>query len=145
MSTLSTSSLRPLYKAAQVRELDRRTIASGIDSFALMQRAASSAWHSFRSRWPQARSVTVLCGSGNNGGDGHVLAALAMQAGLKVQRLSSKPLAALTGDVAKAAEQIPVARTGTPEDIAAAASFFARQEASFISGQVLYVAGGPKA
>ena len=47
--------------------------------------------------------------------------------------------------VAKAAEQIPVARTGTPEDIAAAASFFARQEASFISGQVLYVAGGPKA
>ena len=33
----------------------------------------------------------------------------------------------------------------TPEDIAAAASFFARQEASFISGQVLYVAGGPKA
>lgn len=45
---------------------------------------------------------------------------------------------------ARAAEQIPVGRTGTPEDIAAAASFFVREEASFVSGQVLYVAGGPK-
>ncbi|WP_404374956.1 NAD(P)H-hydrate dehydratase [Vreelandella aquamarina] len=115
MSTLSTSSLRPLYKAAQVRELDRRTIAGGIESFALMQRAASSAWHSFRSRWPQARSVTVLCGGGNNGGDGHVLAALAMQSGLKVQRLSLKPLEALTGDVARAAELATAAGVGFEE------------------------------
>ena len=44
-----------------------------------------------------------------------------------------------------AARQIPVARTGTPEDIAAAASFFVREDASFVSGQVLYVAGGPRA
>ncbi|MBC9955842.1 3-oxoacyl-ACP reductase FabG [Yimella sp. cx-51] len=43
-----------------------------------------------------------------------------------------------------AATQIPVARTGTPDDIAAAASFFASEEAGFVSGQVLYVAGGPK-
>ncbi|MGM0831690.1 MAG: NAD(P)H-hydrate dehydratase [Pseudomonadota bacterium] len=115
MPTLSTSSLRPLYTAAQVRELDRRTIAGGIESFALMQRAASSAWHSFRSRWPQARSVTVLCGSGNNGGDGHVLAALAMQAGLKVQRISLRPLDTLTGDVARAAELASAAGVGFDE------------------------------
>ena len=44
---------------------------------------------------------------------------------------------------AKVAETIPVARTGTPEDIAAAASFFIREESGFVSGQVLYVAGGP--
>lgn len=104
MSRLTTSTLRPLYKAAQVRELDRRTIAGGIDGFALMQRASSSAWHSFRSRWPQARSVTVLCGSGNNGGDGHVLAALAMQSGLKVQRISLKPLDELKDDAYRAAQ-----------------------------------------
>ncbi|MEE3267862.1 MAG: NAD(P)H-hydrate dehydratase [Pseudomonadota bacterium] len=115
MSTLSTSSLRPLYKASQVRELDQRTIAGGIESFALMQRAASSAWHSFRSRWPQARSVTVLCGGGNNGGDGHVLAALAMQSGLKVQRLSLKPRDALSGDVARAAELATAAGVGFEE------------------------------
>ncbi|MCQ1945326.1 3-oxoacyl-ACP reductase FabG [Arthrobacter sp. zg-Y1116] len=47
--------------------------------------------------------------------------------------------------VAHAAKEIPVGRAGNPADIAAAASFFAREEASFVSGQVLYVAGGPKA
>ena len=46
---------------------------------------------------------------------------------------------------AAAAREIPVARTGRPEDIAATVSFFAREEASFVSGQVVYVAGGPRA
>lgn len=46
---------------------------------------------------------------------------------------------------AGAAEEIPVARTGVPEDIAHAVSFFAGEGAGFVSGQVLYVAGGPKA
>ncbi|MDF8264514.1 3-oxoacyl-ACP reductase FabG [Luteipulveratus flavus] len=45
---------------------------------------------------------------------------------------------------AAAAQQIPVQRVGTPEDIAAAASFFVSEEAGFVSGQVLYVAGGPQ-
>jgi 3-oxoacyl-[acyl-carrier protein] reductase len=45
----------------------------------------------------------------------------------------------------EAAKDIPVGRWGEPEDVAAAAAFFASDEASFISGQVLYVAGGPKA
>jgi 3-oxoacyl-[acyl-carrier protein] reductase len=44
---------------------------------------------------------------------------------------------------AGAAKQIPVARVGQPEDIAAMVSFFARDESSFVSGQVIYVAGGP--
>jgi 3-oxoacyl-[acyl-carrier protein] reductase len=45
---------------------------------------------------------------------------------------------------AAAAAQIPVARTGRPADIAATVSFFAREEAGFVSGQVIYVAGGPR-
>jgi len=44
-----------------------------------------------------------------------------------------------------ASKQIPVGRVGQPEDIAAAVSFLVRDEASFISGQVIYVAGGPVA
>ena len=44
-----------------------------------------------------------------------------------------------------AAEKIPVGRVGQPEDIAAMVSFFARDDASFVSGQVIYVAGGPRA
>ncbi|MDX5451348.1 MAG: SDR family oxidoreductase, partial [Rhodococcus sp. (in: high G+C Gram-positive bacteria)] len=45
---------------------------------------------------------------------------------------------------AAAASQIPVARTGKPEDIAHTASFLASEGAGFVSGQVIYVAGGPK-
>ncbi|RFA21147.1 SDR family oxidoreductase [Subtercola boreus] len=44
-----------------------------------------------------------------------------------------------------AAKEIPVRRVGTPDDIAAAASFFCSEAAGYVSGQVLYVAGGPKA
>lgn len=46
--------------------------------------------------------------------------------------------------MAAAAAEIPARRTGTPDDIAAAAAFFTSDEASFVNGQVLYVAGGPK-
>jgi len=42
-----------------------------------------------------------------------------------------------------AAKQIPVGRVGQPEDIAAVVSFFAGDDSSFVSGQVIYVAGGP--
>lgn len=41
------------------------------------------------------------------------------------------------------AKEIPVARVGQPEDIAATASFLASEEAGYVSGQVIYVAGGP--
>ncbi|MEE4496216.1 3-oxoacyl-ACP reductase FabG [Streptomyces sp. BE230] len=46
---------------------------------------------------------------------------------------------------ARAAANIPVARVGEPADIANAVSFFAGEAAGFVSGQVLYVAGGPRA
>jgi len=40
--------------------------------------------------------------------------------------------------------QIPVGRSGKPEDIANAVAFFADDKSSFVNGQVIYVAGGPK-
>lgn len=43
-----------------------------------------------------------------------------------------------------AAKEIPVGRVGYPEDIAAAIGYLTSDEAGFVSGQVLYVAGGPK-
>ncbi|WP_305093249.1 3-oxoacyl-ACP reductase FabG [Prescottella sp. R16] len=44
----------------------------------------------------------------------------------------------------RAASEIPVARVGRPEDIANMASFFVGEGAGFVSGQVVYVAGGPR-
>ena len=43
------------------------------------------------------------------------------------------------------AATIPIGRMGTADDVAAVASFFVREDAGYVSGQVMYVAGGPKA
>lgn len=72
-----------LYTAAQVRELDRRAIErEGIPADTLMARAGEAAFALLRTRWPRARRVVVICGSGNNGGDGYVLARRAQESGL---------------------------------------------------------------
>jgi 3-oxoacyl-[acyl-carrier protein] reductase len=47
--------------------------------------------------------------------------------------------------MAAAAAEIPVRRVGQPEDIASVVSFLTGEGAGFVSGQVLYVAGGPRA
>ena len=74
-----------LYSAAQVRELDRRAIEeAGIAGYALMQRAAAAAFEALRLQWPRAQRIAVLCGSGNNGGDGYEIACIAQRAGLDV-------------------------------------------------------------
>ena len=72
-----------LYTAKQVRELDRHAIEDlGIAGFDLMQRAAGAAWRVLRARWPYMARLAVLCGGGNNGGDGYLLACRAREAGL---------------------------------------------------------------
>ena len=80
---------RSLYTVAQVRAFDRAAIERyGIDGYVLMQRAAAAAFARLRARWPHARSVTVACGGGNNGGDGYVLARLARAAQFQVHLVS---------------------------------------------------------
>ncbi|HEX7368788.1 MAG TPA: NAD(P)H-hydrate dehydratase [Rhodanobacteraceae bacterium] len=74
-----------LYTTAQVRALDQSAIAGGIPGIELMERAARAALDDLRRRWPHARRICVLCGPGNNGGDGFLLAALARAAGMQVQ------------------------------------------------------------
>jgi NAD(P)H-hydrate epimerase len=74
-----------LYDGGGSRALDRAAIAGGIDSFELMWRAGSSAWRVLRERWPEARRLLVLCGSGNNGGDGYVIATLAARARIEAR------------------------------------------------------------
>lgn len=74
-----------LYTAVQVRELERRTIEEfGISGATLMERAGAATLEQLQSHWPQAQRLAVVCGSGNNGGDGYVLARLARQAEMYV-------------------------------------------------------------
>ena len=77
-----------LYRAEQVRELDRTAIEDqGIPGIELMERAGRAAYDLLRQRWPKARDVTVACGIGNNGGDGYVVARYAQTEGLGVRVL----------------------------------------------------------
>lgn len=74
-----------VYTTQQVRELDRVAIeAFKLPGYLLMTRAAQSAFDIIRQRWPEAQSVCVVCGAGNNGGDGYVFARLALEAGWQV-------------------------------------------------------------
>lgn len=76
---------RNLYFAKQVRELDRLTIdQEGTPGLDLMERAGLAAFSELRHLWPQYKVLGVLCGAGNNGGDGFVVARLAHEAGYNV-------------------------------------------------------------
>ncbi len=74
-----------LYRAAEVRALERMAIETlSIEGIELMNRAGAAAFAALRACWPAAKRVTVVCGGGNNGGDGFVLARLADEAKLQV-------------------------------------------------------------
>jgi hydroxyethylthiazole kinase-like uncharacterized protein yjeF len=95
-----------IYSAAQVRALDAWEIDNRrVPGYTLMTRAAEGALKILRARWPQARRVAVVCGSGNNGGDGYVLARLARASGLEVLVLAATPPDQLTGDALRAQEE----------------------------------------
>lgn len=91
-----------LYSAAQVRDLDARLIAAGTPGIELMQRAANAAWRALRRRWPDTAQLTVLAGSGNNAGDGYLLATLAVRAGWAVRVWAVGDPQRLKGDAALA-------------------------------------------
>ncbi|HEY8506977.1 MAG TPA: NAD(P)H-hydrate epimerase, partial [Steroidobacteraceae bacterium] len=88
-----------LYSAAQVRALDAYAIESlGVPGYTLMKRAGEAALRYLRTRWPTAHKIVIVCGGGNNGGDGYVLARFAQAAGLTVTALAAVPVTALRGD-----------------------------------------------
>ncbi len=98
---------RALYRAHQVRELDRIAMeAFGIPGSVLMERAGAAAFDALRGQWPQARRIAVLCGTGNNGGDGFVLARLAREAGLAADVYQVGDPARLKGDALAASQRL---------------------------------------
>jgi NAD(P)H-hydrate epimerase len=81
-------SSRRLHTAAQVRELDRRAIAGGVSGYELMQRAARACWRLMTGQGRRTDAIVVVCGPGNNGGDGYEIARLAKADGHAVHVLS---------------------------------------------------------
>lgn len=75
-----------LYRTEQIRQLEQLVIDEfAIPAAQLMERAGHAAFEELRKRWPWCRRIAVVCGNGNNGGDGYVVARLARQAGLTVR------------------------------------------------------------
>ncbi len=74
-----------LYRAQQVQELDRIAIEEFNDpGISLMEHAGNALFRALRLRWPRAKRIAVLCGVGNNGGDGFVVARLADHLDMRV-------------------------------------------------------------
>jgi len=92
-----------LYSVAAVREIDRTTIEDhGVPGYTLMTRAGEAALREATQRYPNARRWQIVCGAGNNGGDGYVVARLASQQGIAVSALALVDPETLTGDAATA-------------------------------------------
>ena len=74
-----------LYTAAQTRELDRITIEEfEVSGTVLMERAGSVAFDVLKQHWPDIKHLCIVCGTGNNGGDGFVVARIAHEQGYQV-------------------------------------------------------------
>jgi hydroxyethylthiazole kinase-like uncharacterized protein yjeF len=94
-----------LFLAAQARAIDARAIRQcGVDGYGLMQQAAAAALRALRAKWPAARELLVFCGTGNNGGDGYVLARDALRQGWRVRVIAITEPESLSGDAATAAK-----------------------------------------
>jgi len=96
-----------LYRAEQVRAMDQYAIQQlGISGTVLMERAGAAAFRVLQAQWPQAKTIAIVCGTGNNGGDGFVVARLAVEAGLGVRVLVVGDINRLQGDALAASQRL---------------------------------------
>ena len=95
-----------LYTAEQTRALDHCAIHDHkIPGITLMSRAASAAFRCLLDCWPDPDHIQVLCGTGNNGGDGFLMADLAHKRGIPVTVLQIGDPGKIGGDALLARQQ----------------------------------------
>src|SRR5262249_55239667 len=96
-----------LYSTSQVRALGAHAINEfGIPRYTPMKRAGEAALRYLPPRPPMAHRIVIVCGSGNNGGDGYVLARFAQAAGLTVTALAAADPEHLRGDARQAYQDL---------------------------------------
>jgi ADP-dependent NAD(P)H-hydrate dehydratase / NAD(P)H-hydrate epimerase len=89
-----------LLTADEMRQAEALAIASGIPSLTLMERAGTAVADEAAKMVKRGARIAVLCGPGNNGGDGFVAARILAERGFKVRLACLVPVAQLTGDAA---------------------------------------------
>ncbi|HMK87299.1 MAG TPA: NAD(P)H-hydrate dehydratase [Steroidobacteraceae bacterium] len=104
MSSGSAADANALLRVAQMEEADRLTVAAGTPGIELMLSAGRAVAGEIVRRWP-VRPVSVLCGPGNNGGDGFVVASVLAARGWPVRVGSMGPIERLRGDARHHAER----------------------------------------
>ncbi len=85
-----------LYQIAQIRNVEQAALEF-VEEEVLMRRAGQAAFELMLKKYPDVTNITVFCGAGNNGGDGFVLAKLALTSGIMVRVLT-------VGDYSKLSE-----------------------------------------
>lgn len=111
-----------IVSAAEMREIDRVTSARfGIPPLTLMENAGAAVAAFVASRYPAAKRVGVICGKGNNGGDGFVAARKLQEAGKDVRILLLAERSELRGDAAEMFTKLPMApaTVSLPEELKA--------------------------
>ncbi|MGJ8570996.1 MAG: NAD(P)H-hydrate dehydratase [Hoeflea sp.] len=94
-----------LISPDEMRRIDKAAADSGLDSYGLMQKAGAHVAAVLLADFPAVRRAVVLCGPGNNGGDGHIAAGLLSGAGVDVMRFGPEPKTG--GDAARARNAYP--------------------------------------
>ncbi len=98
-----------IVTAAEMREIDRLTTEKfGVPSLTLMENAGSAVADFVLQQYPQAQCIGVICGKGNNGGDGLVAARKLHEAGKTVKVLLLADPSELKGDAAEMYKRLPV-------------------------------------
>ena len=95
----------PILSVAQMREVDNKAIGGDTAvGFRYMERAGHGLFLAARELMPDPASgdIAIICGKGNNGGDGYVVASMLLDAGYRVMCFSLVPVEELRGECLRA-------------------------------------------
>ncbi len=97
--------MHELLTTDEMAEADRRAVSLGVPSLTLMENAGRAVADEAANMVPPGSRIAVLCGPGNNGGDGFVAARLLKERGFDVRVACLVPVAELKGDAAEMAKR----------------------------------------